>query len=108
MDTRELSSTRLTTTASDPDRAFPTLTPQQMSRIAAHGLRRPTARDEVLFEPGAQGAPGFVVVSGELQVLRPTDTSETVIVSHRPGQFSGESNILTGRRPLLRLRDRKG
>ena len=104
MDTRNPSSTVLADTVPDPDRAFPTLTAQQMSRMGAHGLRRQTARDEVLFEPGDQGVPVFVVVSGELQVLRPTDTSETVIASHHPGQFSGESNIITGRRTLLRLR----
>ena len=66
-----------------------------MSRIAAHGQRRPTTRGEVLVEAGDRAVPLFVVLSGELQVLRPTDTAETLIVSYHPGQFSGESNMIT-------------
>ena len=72
--------------------------------MGAHGQRRQTATGEVLFEPGDKGVPAFVVVSGELQVLRPTDTGETVIASFHPGQFSGESNMFTGRRAIARLR----
>jgi thioredoxin reductase (NADPH) len=43
-------------------------------------------------------------MTGELQALRRTDTAETLIVSHRPGQFSGEGNMITGRRAMGRLR----
>ena len=75
-----------------------------MSRIAAHGRRRATARGEVLVEAGDKAAPFFVVLSGELQALRPTDTAETLIVSHHAGQFSGEANMISGRRALGRLR----
>ena len=54
------------------ERLFPTLTDAQIARIAAHGRRRPIARGEVLVEVGDKAVPFFVVVSGELQVLRPT------------------------------------
>jgi hypothetical protein len=64
-------------TVSQFDRAFPTLTPQQVARIAAHGRHRPTARGEVLVEVGDKAVPFFVVVNGEVQVLRQTDTAET-------------------------------
>ncbi len=85
-------------------RAFPTLTPQQVSRIAARGRRRTTARGEVLADAGDKAAPFFVVVSGEIQALRPGENGETLIVSHRAGQFSGESNMISGRRAVARLR----
>jgi hypothetical protein len=52
------------------------LTPQQVSRIAAHGRRGPTARGDVLVEAADKSAPFFVVLSGELQALRPTETAE--------------------------------
>jgi thioredoxin reductase (NADPH) len=91
-------------TVSHPDRVFPILTAEQITRIAAHGRRRATSRGEVLIEPGDRGVPVFVVVSGELHVVRPAGDTETLIVSHRPGQFSGEANMLTGRRALVRLR----
>ena len=48
--------------------------------------------------------PVFVVVNGEIQALRPTDRGDTLIVSHRAGQFSGEANMISGRRSLGRLR----
>jgi thioredoxin reductase (NADPH) len=103
----------------DP-RVFPTLTPAQISRVAAHGRRRSTTPGEVLIEIGDQPVPFFVVVDGEIQVLQPAaraDTpdqtqsqtadqtpNETLIVTHGPGQFSGEANMISGRRSLSRLR----
>ncbi len=92
--------------AADPPsaRLFPTLTPQQLSRVAAHGRRHPTSPGEVLVEVGDKVVPFFVVVSGELQVVRPAAGGETLIVSHRSGQFSGEGNMISGRRSMLQLR----
>ena len=86
------------------ERLFPTLTPQQLSRVAAHGRRRPTVGGEVLVEVGDRIIPFFVVVSGELNVLRPSGGEETLIVTHHPGQFTGEGNMIGGRRALGRLR----
>src|SRR5262245_61113204 len=94
----------LSTMVADPERAFPTLSAQLVSRIAAHGHRRRTVRGEVLFEAGAKGVPVFVVLSGELRVVRQTETGETLIATYHAGQFSGESNMLTGRRALAQLR----
>jgi thioredoxin reductase (NADPH) len=89
---------------SRPDRVFPTLTPEQVARMATHGRRRATTRGEVLVEVGDKAVPVFVVISGELQAVRPTDRAETLIVSHRARQFSGEASMLTGRRALGRVR----
>ena len=73
MDTGDPSLTPLAVTVSRPDRVFPTLTPEQVSRIAAHGRRRSTIRGEVLVEVGDKAVPVFVVISGELQALRPAE-----------------------------------
>ena len=96
--------TAVAATVSRSDRVFPTLTPQQLSRIAAHGRRRSTTRGEVLIEVGDKAVPFFVVVSGEVQALRPSGKTETLVVSLHAGQFSGESTMLSGRRVLVRLR----
>jgi len=104
MDTADPLVTPLAATVARRDHAFPTLTAQQVSRIAAHGQRRSTTRGEVLVEAGAKGVPCFVVLNGELQALRPTDRAETLIVAHHAGQFSGEANMITGRRAMGRLR----
>jgi hypothetical protein len=85
------------------ERLFPTLTEAQIHRIAAHGRRRQTTKGEVLVEIG-DTAPFFVVVRGAIQVLSPTAGAETVIVMHSPGQFTGEANMMTGRRSIARSR----
>ena len=89
---------------SDTDRIFPTLTPTQATRIAAHGHRRSTVRGEVLVEVGAQAIPFFLVVTGEVEAVRPSDAGETLIVRLQTGQFSGEATMLSGRRAIARLR----
>ena len=104
MDTSDPSLTALGVTVSRPERVFPTLTPKLVARIAAHGHRRSTTRGEVLVEVGDRAVPFFVVVVGEIEVLRPGTAAETLIVKHRAGQFSGEGNMITGRRAMARLR----
>ncbi len=37
-------------------------------------------------------------------MLRPSGATETLIVTHGPGHFSGEGNMITGRRALARIR----
>src|SRR5262245_4410457 len=85
------------------ERLFPTLTPQQISRIAVHGRRRSTARDEVLVNVADKVVPFFLVLSGEIQVRRPSAGAELLIVRLREGQFSGEANMISGRRSMIRL-----
>ena len=92
------------TAASPQDQIFPTLTSAQVARIAAHGRRRRVDSGEVLVEVGDTSVPLCVVISGALHVLRPTIDGETLVVVHRHGQFSGEANMISGRRSLVRLR----
>jgi len=58
----------------------------------------------VLVEVGDRPVPFFAVLSGEVHVLRPGDTAETLIVRHRAGQFSGEASTISGRPAIGRLR----
>jgi len=90
---------------SQAERLFPTLTSAQMARIAARGRRRTIAGGEILVDVGDHDVPFFVVVSGEIQALRPNDDgTEILIVAHGPGLFSGEAIMITGRRAMGRLR----
>ena len=91
-----------------PDHVFPTLTDQQIARIAAHGRRRTAAEGDVLVDVGDNPVPLFVLLQGELQAVRPLpDGREELIVTHAPGQFTGEANLITGRRALVRVRATK-
>jgi thioredoxin reductase (NADPH) len=89
------------------EHVFPTLTAAQIARIAAHGRLRATQQGEVLVEAGAKVVPFFVVTAGEVEIVRPYSEVETVIVVHKPGQFTGEVNLISGRRSLFRARVRE-
>ena len=90
------------------DQVFPTLTPEQIARVAPHGHRRATRAGEVLIEAGDTVVPFFVVTAGQIEVVRPCDDgAETPIVVHMPGQFTGEVNMISGRRALFRARVRE-
>jgi thioredoxin reductase (NADPH) len=89
------------------EKLFPTLTPAQMARLAAHGRLRRVEAGEVLFEPGQLGAPFFAVREGELEILKPSGEGETLVAVCGPGQFTGEVVMLTGRRAVVRLRASK-
>jgi thioredoxin reductase (NADPH) len=84
------------------ERLFPTLTAAQIARIASHGRRRTISSGEVLVDVGDKAVPFFVVVSGQIQILRPSGTGETLIVTHGPGEFLGEGDMIAGRRALVR------
>ena len=93
-----------TAASTTTDHVFPTLTPAQINRIAPHGRRRGVAKGELLVEVGQRPIPFFVVLSGEMQVLRPVAGTEELIVTHAAGQFTGEGTMLSGRRSLARAR----
>ena len=61
---------------------FPKLTPAQIRRIAPHGHIRKTARGEILYQQGTSAVPFFVVISGELEVVRPSGSVETLVTVH--------------------------
>ena len=89
-----------------PDRIhqiFPTLTATQIARIAAHGHARQIKKGEILLDVGDQ-LRFFVVTDGKLDILGVSDSSESLIVTLQPGQFTGELNLLSGRRAFTRIR----
>ena len=95
-------------TRSRIDKIFPKLTPEQSRRIAARGGQmRKIQIGEVLVEQGDGTVPFFMVVSGELEVVRPCGTVETLVTIHGPGEFTGEINMLSGRRSIVKIRATK-
>src|SRR6478672_7627163 len=94
-------------TSSRIEKIFPKLTPAQISRIAAHGHVRSVQSGEVLIEQGDTSVPFFVVTIGEVEIVRPLGAHETLITVHGPGEFTGEVNMLSGRRSFVRARATK-
>src|SRR5919107_1098609 len=91
-------------TRSSIEKIFPKLTPAQISRIKGRGKIREIQDGEVLIEQGDSAVPFFVVVSGEIEIVRPSGGVETLIIEHGPGQFTGEVNMISGRRAMYRAR----
>jgi thioredoxin reductase (NADPH) len=83
---------------------FPKLTAAQIARIAGRGRRRSIQHGELLVEQADSTIPFFVVLSGEIEIVRPAGTAETFVTRVGPNQFTGEVTILSGRRALVRLR----
>jgi thioredoxin reductase (NADPH) len=61
----------------------------------------------VLIEQGDTSVPFFVVITGEVEIVRPFDAYETLVTVHGSGEFTGEVNMLSGRRSLIRARATK-
>ena len=94
-------------TKSRIEKIFPKLTPAQINRVAAHGHMRMIQRDELLVEQGDISVPFFVVISGEIEIVRPGGSAETLVTVYDAGQFTGEVSTLSGRRTLFRWRATK-
>jgi len=86
-----------------PDNMFPVLTLAQQARVASHGRVRQAEAGEKVFEP-SHGNKFFVVVSGQLDALGLSDHNEELVAICGPGMFTGELNVLSGRRGLVRIR----
>src|SRR5262245_48164281 len=86
------------------DRLFPTLTPAQVERVSVHGAPRHIQSGEVLYNPGDRSTTFAVVTTGQIEIVQPSGAGDTLITALRPGQFTGEANMLTGRRSLVRVR----
>jgi thioredoxin reductase (NADPH) len=83
----------------------PPLSPSQLQEMAAFGSERAVAVGDVLFEAGEGSFDLFVVLEGEVQVVRPVGGAEEALVTtFEAGDFVGEMNLLTGQRRVLTAR----
>src|SRR5262249_2267143 len=86
------------------ERVFPTLTAAQMERVAVHGRVRAVAQGELLQRAGRPAESLFVVSAGSVELVREAAGAEAVIPVLKTGQFTGETNMLSGRQALVDLR----
>ena len=94
-------------TSSRIEKIFPKLTPAQIDRIAVYGRTRSVQPGEVLIEQGDTSVPFFVVITGEVDIVRPFGSHETLVTVHGPGEFTVEVNMLSRRRSLVSARATK-
>ena len=86
------------------DEMFPLLTPAQQARVLTHGTVRRVMPGEMLVELNQQPTKIFVVVQGRLELFQLNDRNEEIVAVCGPGMFTGELNVLSGRRALVSIR----
>ena len=94
----------LPVTRSRIEKIFPKLTQAQIDRIALYGRTRSVKPGDILIEQGDTPMPFFVVITGEVEIVSPFGTHETLITVHGNGQFTGDVNMISGRRSIVRAR----
>ena len=81
--------------------AFPRLDDAEIAALATIATRRQLRDGEPLFEAGEQRGGFFVVLAGAVAIVdRSGDEPRTVTV-HQPGEFTGDIDILSRRRPVV-------
>jgi thioredoxin reductase (NADPH) len=78
--------------------AFPTLDANDLKALKPLGEPCDFDDGQIVFEAGQADLDLFVVESGAIEIHNPADGS--VIVTHGPGQFAGDIDLLT-RRPVI-------
>jgi thioredoxin reductase (NADPH) len=87
--------------ANDHDVAFPILEARDLAALEARGRIRPIHAGEVLFAEGDRNFCFFVVREGSIEIIDNSRDTPRVIAVHRPGHFTGDVDMLTGRPALV-------
>src|SRR5260221_99530 len=75
--------------------AFPQLSAAELAVLKPVATVHDYVDGETVFRAGQADIDLYVVESGQIDILNPT--GNRVIVTHEPGQFSGDIDLLTGR-----------
>ena len=84
--------------------AWPVLSASELADIATFATERATEVGQLLFAAGDASYDLFVVIEGEVQVVRPDNEDEVLVAEFGPGSFIGELTLLTGQRRFLTAR----
>src|SRR5215472_5725722 len=80
--------------------AFPQLTPSDIALLRPSGVECWYEDGETIFRAGEDSQDLFVVESGAMEILNPAQNNRR-IVTHGPGEFSGDIDLLTRRPPII-------
>ena len=80
----------------------PILTAPQIERIRAFATVRKVTAGEILYEPGDDTPPVYVVISGGIKILAIGGPEERTVTTYGTGQFSGELLMISGRKSIYR------
>jgi thioredoxin reductase (NADPH) len=84
--------------------ASPVLNASELADMSAFGSERDVAVGELLFEAGEDTQDLFVILDGEVEIVRSDGSDEVIVFGFGPGNFVGELTLLTGQRRFLSCR----
>jgi len=95
-------------TSEQMDSMFPTLEDGQIERLRAFGEERHAQPGEILFDQGDASHGVFLVLGGAIEIVGVSNGSDDAVLrTLERGAFTGEVNLLSGRRSLVRCRARE-
>jgi thioredoxin reductase (NADPH) len=89
---------------SEQEIAFPILGSAHLEALANRGRRRTVHSGDVLFAAGDRDFCFYVVVEGAVAIVDNSSESERLVRMHLPGEFTGDVDMLSGRRALITAR----
>jgi thioredoxin reductase (NADPH) len=90
--------------AGDHDVAFPVLSAKDLARLTSRAHPRRVQKGEVLFAEGDRNFCFFVVLEGAVEIVEHSRGTPHTVVVHRPGEFTGDVDMLSGRSALVMAR----
>jgi thioredoxin reductase (NADPH) len=90
-----------------PDPMFPKLDDAQIARLAPFGQQGEVEAGDVIADQGDSHHGIFVILKGAIEVVSVSGSDGPPLRVLGPGEFTGEVNVLSGRRSLVRLRARE-
>jgi thioredoxin reductase (NADPH) len=81
--------------------AFSRLTASELALVKPLATPCDYADGETIFRAGQADIDLYIVESGQMEIRNPTD-GDRLIVTHEPGQFSGDIDLLTGRPVIVK------
>jgi thioredoxin reductase (NADPH) len=81
--------------------AFPELSESDIAALKIRGQIRPVHAGEVLYREGDRSHSFFVVLEGAIEAVEHSHGTPRHLTTHRRGNFTGDVDLLTGRRLLV-------
>src|SRR5215213_9826254 len=80
--------------------AFPSLAPEEIEAIRQFATVQDFADGAYVFRAGQAEIDLFVVETGKIDIFNPANRNR-LVATHKPGEFSGDIDLLTRRPPLV-------
>lgn len=94
--------------AADRDIAFPALTSRDIAELRPRGTVRRVDAGTMLWREGDRDPCFFVILSGRVEIVEHRGGQEHLVTVHEAGDFTGDVDMLTGRRTLVSARMLEG